>query len=324
MARQVIDLRTEEEKRGVTGLQKASQAIADLLLTLGKTEQIRRERQQLDRVATAVASGASTIEAISAVANQPPQFGTGIQGILQRIAGPFQPSPGGGIGRGIQEAIIGRALTPPKVPTIAGQRAAEAARTGAVPGTPEFERIAGGPTKPTKRKGFSFTELAAIGKSIPKTLDGINKEVGRTKIIGRDKRAQTDLVKAYKAAALEAGYETWTEDQQKQFDRKWDRLARAKWRPRKAISKETDKEINVGWNPNSQEVKAARKELKTGTKAPTPITDTDVRLQAAPDIKLDPIWPKLSKDQKEKVWTAFQAGRSSQEILDALKADGVR
>ncbi|GAG41328.1 unnamed protein product, partial [marine sediment metagenome] len=126
MARQILDLRTEEQKQGITGLQKSSQIIADILQDLGQGEQIRRERQQLDRIATAIAGGASTIEAINAAAKQPPEFSGGLSGILQRIGGGFQPPGGGGIRQSIQEAIIGqglrRATEPPPLLTREEQR----------------------------------------------------------------------------------------------------------------------------------------------------------------------------------------------------------
>lgn len=108
----LIDLRTQAQRQGITNLQQTSQAIAGILQTLGAAEQIRRERQQLDTITRAIAGGATTIEAINTAVNQAKQtqFGTGIQGILQKIGGAFQPSPGGGIGQSIQQMIIGQRL----------------------------------------------------------------------------------------------------------------------------------------------------------------------------------------------------------------------
>lgn len=116
MARQVlspIDLRTAEEKRGLSSSQRNLQAITEILGVLGQGEQIRRERQQLDRIATAVASGSSIIEAIKAAADQGPDISKGLPGILQRVGGAFQPpTAGGGIQQSLQQAIIGQALKP--------------------------------------------------------------------------------------------------------------------------------------------------------------------------------------------------------------------
>lgn len=125
MARQIlspIDLRTAEERRGLSSSQRNIQAIADILQALGQAEQTRRERQQLDRVATAIAGGATTNEAILAVANQPTEFGGGLPGILQRIGGGFQPPQRGGIRESLQMAIIGQALQPKPLLTRAEQR----------------------------------------------------------------------------------------------------------------------------------------------------------------------------------------------------------
>ena len=121
MARRIIDLRTEDQRQGITGLQKSSQIIADALLTLGRVEQTRRERQTLDRVAKAVASGASIIEAISA-ASQPTEFSGGLSGLLQKVGGGFAQPTGGGIMQSLQQSIIGQALKPKPLLTREEQR----------------------------------------------------------------------------------------------------------------------------------------------------------------------------------------------------------
>ena len=104
-----IDLRTAEQRQGITNTQRNVQAILGILNTIGKAEQVRRERQTLDRVTRAVASGATTIEAITAAAGQGPEFSGGASGLLQKIGGGFQPSPGG-VEQNIQTSIIGDAL----------------------------------------------------------------------------------------------------------------------------------------------------------------------------------------------------------------------
>lgn len=135
----LIDLRTTAEREGITKRQQTVQAIVNILKTVGAAEQ-----QTLDRITRAISSGATGIEAIAAVAGQKPEFGTGLPGILQRIGGMFQPSEGG-IGQGIQQAIIGQAISPKEALTIPQLRAKEAQRTRARPGTAEFEAIAEGP-----------------------------------------------------------------------------------------------------------------------------------------------------------------------------------
>ena len=323
MARQIlspIDIRTAEQRRGLSSSQRNIQAITSILQTIGAAEQKRRERETLDRIVRAIGQGKTDAEAIAAVAGQQPQFGGGVQGILQRIGGAFQPPGGGGIRQSIQQTIIGQrlqqALRPPRaqIPPGLEPTGATVGPTGAVTRRFGLPKAA----KPVKRKGFSFTEQRALGKAIPAALDAIAKQVERTAIKGRNKWAQADLIEPYKRVALEAGYETWSEDQRKQFDRKWDRLARAKFKPRKTISKETGKEINIGWNPNSPEVKQARRELRAGTTKTVvtkEITETDVRLQSAPDVRLDSIWGRLSNEQKKQILTQID---ENPENLDTI------
>lgn len=302
--RQVIDLRTSAEREGITGNVETIRAITGIMQILGQVEQKRRERETLDRVIRAIGEGATTAEAIAKVAGQPAQISGGISGILQKLGGAFQPSPGG-LKQSIQQAIIGQklqqALTPQvQIPEGLEPTGATVSPTGGV--TRRFTK----PTvpKPVERKGFSLAQTKALAEAIPKALDAIADRVDKTAIKGLNKRSQADLAKEYKNTALEAGYETWTEDQRKQFDRKWDRLARAKFKPRKAISKDTGGEINVGWNPNSPEVKQARKELRAGiqkTKVREEVSDTDVRLQSAPDVRLDPFWADLPDEEKKEI-----------------------
>lgn len=104
-----IDLRTSAEREGITKAQQTAQALNNILQTIGQAEQARQERQTLSRIATAIAGGATTIEAISAVAKQKAQFSGGLPGMVQRIGSAFQPSPGG-IERGIHENVIGSRL----------------------------------------------------------------------------------------------------------------------------------------------------------------------------------------------------------------------
>ncbi|KKL47156.1 hypothetical protein LCGC14_2338380, partial [marine sediment metagenome] len=103
-----IDLRSSAERQGVTRNQQTIQSIAGLFEIAGQAEQVRQDRQDLDRIARALAGGA-TIEAIAA-AKQKPEFSGGITGGLQRFASAFQPSPGG-IGQGIDERAIGSKLS---------------------------------------------------------------------------------------------------------------------------------------------------------------------------------------------------------------------
>ncbi len=126
-----IDIRTPQQRSGITNEQRNIQAITSILQTLGQGERVRRERQTLDRITRAIGEGATTIEAIAAAAKQDTQFGGGVSGILQRIGGAFQPpGGGGGIEQGIQQSIIGNALRRASTPK-AGRVAFPRGWTGA-------------------------------------------------------------------------------------------------------------------------------------------------------------------------------------------------
>lgn len=112
MARDVmspIDLRSPAERQGFTRNQQTIQAIAGIMQTIGEAEQARRDSQTLTRITRALASGKSMPEAIMATINQPTEFSGGVQGILQKAGGMFQPSPGL-MGKNLQQAMIGQAI----------------------------------------------------------------------------------------------------------------------------------------------------------------------------------------------------------------------
>jgi hypothetical protein len=153
-----LDLRTSAEREGITKAQQTAQAIQNILKTIGAAEQKRQERQTLDRVATAVAGGATTIEAIAAVSKQGPEFSGGLPGIIQRAGSAFQPSPGR-IGQGIDETVIGSRLSQILNPSLLSpeeQRQAARIKGG-------LEAPAGdGVAKPTKQQTQRDRDLAII------------------------------------------------------------------------------------------------------------------------------------------------------------------
>ena len=107
MATRLRSSRIEEASRG-------SDQIAALFDTIGKKEQIRQQRQQLDRVSSLVATAqqegrSPSISEILSTLNQPAQFDSGFGGILQNIGSRFQPQ-GGGFGDQIKGGIVSDAL----------------------------------------------------------------------------------------------------------------------------------------------------------------------------------------------------------------------
>ena len=166
MARQVLpmlDLRAPEQKMGLSSSQRNIQAITGILQVLGQAEQVRRERDTLDRITRAIGEGKTNAEAIKAVieaSQQQPRLGTGIPGILQRIGGAFQPSPGGGIGQSIQQSIVGQRLqqmlsqqTEPEPFTLGPGQVRFAGS-----GTP----VAGVPAKPPTKTNLQAQEIMKL------------------------------------------------------------------------------------------------------------------------------------------------------------------
>ena len=131
-----IDLRTADERRGLSESQALARSLKGILQTITQGEKVRQERQQLDRIATAIAGGASTIEAIAAAANEPTEFAPGIRGRLQKAVGSFGPQ-GGGIGEQIQKSVISdalrKALQPPGLLTPEEQREGALIKSGIKP-----------------------------------------------------------------------------------------------------------------------------------------------------------------------------------------------
>ncbi|KKN73476.1 hypothetical protein LCGC14_0400510 [marine sediment metagenome] len=313
MAQQVLSL--GRLRRPTEGTERGAQAIANLLQTLGVAEKKRRERQTLDRIARAMAGGATDVEAIAAVAGQQqePQFSGGIPGILQRIGGAFQPQ-GGGIRESIQQTIIGQrlkqALTPKtQIPTGFEPTGVTVGPTGGV------TRRFGKPTT-KQQKAYTPNELLNVRKSVQAGLGNLKE----TRIAGNNAISQDNFIEEYKQKAAEFGYSGASNRQQKQFDAVFDKKARRKSKrfDTSTVNATGDK-IKLGWNPNSPEVKQARKELRAGVQAKDTatqeISDTNVRLQSAPDIRLDSVWDRLSDEQKKQILTQID---QNPENLDTI------
>lgn len=197
-----IDLRTAAERQGITRNMQFAQSLTRILETAGRKEQVRQERQTLDRIATAIAGGATTIEAISAVAKQRPEFGGGFTGGLQRFASAFQPSPGR-IGRGIQETTIGsrlREILSPSLLSPEEQTKAAKIKAGLLPRAEEapkaFEQTAAG--KARDRDIKFLTDRHKTGENKGKLMSTpVQQEAARRRLranpsLGDIKQGQID------------------------------------------------------------------------------------------------------------------------------------
>lgn len=192
MAQQVVNI--GRLRRSTEGAQRGANQIRELLESIGRVEQTRRERQQLDRVARAVASGATTIEAISAAADQPTEFSGGLSGLLQKVGGRFQPPSTGGVRQSIQQAIIGRALRPKPLLTREEQREKAIFGTKRRPGetTQPFEQ-----TKPEKARNRDIKILTETDKAGAIKATEVQKSSARRRLrknpsIGEVPPGQTD------------------------------------------------------------------------------------------------------------------------------------
>jgi len=253
LATGVVDFRPEAER----DRQRTQQAMAGLLDTIGRAEKARRDSQTLDRVARAISTGATTVEAISAAANQGPEFSSGFQGILQKISGGFS-EPGGSARESIIQSIIGQKLSKSRDPLETDLMKARIdemgrERVGAMPYavtqmTPEQkerwldeygksvtvqtgekllkpeQRQERAETEFIEKVGMSSTERSNALKSIEGIFESTPQGAGRWggwKIGIQDYERET-VIGMYKQWLTEQGYEPMTSRRKERLDEIWD------------------------------------------------------------------------------------------------------
>ncbi len=171
-----------------------TQAAAGLLRILGEGERMRRDRALTDNILNIISEGADpqvTQQKISQALTESIAFSPGIQGVLQRLSGQFAgPS---NVRQGLTGELLTQSLRGRKTPTIAQQRATQATKTGAVPGTAEFEKIAKGPSAPRPTKRTAADEILKIRDRKIKT--GAIKEGSKADLalLGRGEKAAKTL-----------------------------------------------------------------------------------------------------------------------------------
>ncbi len=133
MARQnvlpAIDLRSPQEKKGLSQSEAFVQSILPILQTIGQAQKVQQDRQDLETISRQMALGVPIEQAIQSVASQKPQFDEGFRGGLQRLGSAFAPQGARPTDR-LQEGILGQQLKQALAPA---------------PVTPAFEQ-----TKPEK------------------------------------------------------------------------------------------------------------------------------------------------------------------------------
>ena len=86
-----------------------SQQIRSFLDQIGKAEQQRQEKQQLNAILESISGGGATIQDIVAAAQGETRFDKGLGGLFQRFSAGTVPEPGR-IGKQIQEGVISEEL----------------------------------------------------------------------------------------------------------------------------------------------------------------------------------------------------------------------
>lgn len=182
-------------RSGAERTQAASQQLFQLFDRIGKQEQIRQQRQQLDRVSTLVTTAQAegrnpSLSEIMKSINQPAQFDPGIGGIFQNISSRFQPQ-GGGLNEQVQTGIVSdalrRALQPGSTEIPAGLEVSGAR-------TDEFGRITGKSfARPTASSTTRPTGQSAESKDFDRDIKVLND--ADTKGVRKANKSQVDAAK---------------------------------------------------------------------------------------------------------------------------------
>lgn len=317
-------------------------AISGILDVIGKAEQTRQNDIQRVSLIEAIKGSRTQEEAMSNILDvmrKPETFSPGFSGFIQQIASGFKP-----LDRDLTEVVgdsfIARAL---RLPTEFEEEQQQAQIEATKALTKQRESIATGFAREQKlttlalarqrlKKAekpvvFKLTDIKNIRTIINTSLSNIEGTPLKSVIPGKKGITQDSIIEAYKLKAAEVGYSELGKFQQKQFDAAWDTLAKRIQKRKQATLDKTlgGGKVKLGWNPNSPEVKAARRELKAKTarirKQTRPFIEGDVRLVRPPDIRLESIWGGLSDEQKKQILTQIdQNPRDLEKIITNILA----
>ena len=341
----VIDLTSPEGR-----FEPDVRAITTIIESIGRAETLRQQRLLNTSIINVLQSGGTPDQIEAGLINaalqaQTPQFDTGLAGALQKFGSGFARPPGADI----TSALATRALKPKKTASIADQRAAEAARTGAKPGTAEFERIASGPAK---GKEIGPTDQTKLEKNLARDVKILQNE----KITSAVKRAAKRRIRANEIAP---NITPDTED----YSEFLDKSLREKFKPGPGFKfgKSTDKrfgkkayisglkkakdnflaqgineasveaDFNNWWDSKVAEEAdqtlqkfESRDNFGRATKGKA-ITSDSVRLQSAPDVRLDGIWGQLTIDQRKSILKKLDENPANiEEIIARIQSADIR
>lgn len=301
--RQILDLRTQAQRQGISRTQQTAQAIADILKTTGKAAQVWRERQTLDRITRAISEGATTVEAIAAATRQEPQFSTGIPGALQRFGGAFQPSTGG-----MQQAIIGNVLQQAleqSSPLYQSRLQSEKART-AYWSRPKQVPTPSPVMKMVKEGLLTLEEGKGLAR---KDEEGNLTEKDIISIMHTIERALASTYTVLNEPISGAKYAERRNYYAQQLD----------------IYRKRLDELRAERTPSGLEGEEAWHEIETEEAPTEPTAETkSLTMPKAPRPELEDVWPKLSDEQKSKVTRALMNKASIEEIKAALSLEGIK
>lgn len=309
-------------------------AIGELLGKISQIKQQRSQRQLTSGLLSIIASGGDSQDISGYLSGQDVSlagqtftrpgakaYPSGIAGFLPRLFDTINPMASAQMGStSLESAIMGQMLKSTLDPTADLRTEALRERIE----TSKFRRQPK-PTKPPK--GFTLNEATKIRSQIGEIEIEKRDIPGWGKGQKKNVLFQEDILKRYIESVSQLNLNP---AQRKHFDKMWDIQMRRRQTPREQKDK-TGNIIKVGWNPKSPEVREARKQLQTAPasqmqtqpKGQTMPFAESVKAQSAPATELDAVWPKLTVEQKEKVWAAFEKGIPPEEIIEALKTDGV-
>lgn len=326
-------------------------AFVKIFETLGQFEGMRQKRMMSSDILSILSQGGG-VEDIAGVvqAHQRPQFDTGLQGLLQRIAAPFAQAPGAGITDMMLKETMESAfktISPSQQitqfrlqninrlkakPERTAEEEAELKRL--IGPTPlvqigqkllsEEERIAQAKREHEKAmadKSFGESDIRYFHEDMRKIIGATPKTDIKGRI--RNVHLQRSILKEYIDLAQMRGYSAWNKTQQEQFDKVWDREVARLGKPRKERDNQGNV-VTVGWNPNSAEVKQARKQLRKETAVEEKFpSKTSVKGMGEAEAKrrVLSIWALYSEDVRKAIEDAVEMGFS---YLRILETDEVR
>jgi hypothetical protein len=280
---QVIDLRSPQQRMGISESQQNIEAIGQILQTAGQYEQQRQTRFKLDQIGKLSSQGA-TLPQIIGILNSQPKFNTGVSGILQKVASMYQPRGNqDALNQGILGAIINRAAgerQPSKIELEQAQADLEltqsrtAANKAAATMRQQQAQAEAEAAKPIKKKRSDFMDEAI--QNAKKTKVGKNY-------------TQANLLDAWQEYKKVKDYDSKSDAEKRQLWSLWNSKIESKNKKTNRLQQMVGMDGEYEWNPNTAS-------------------------------ELEPYWQDLPDDEKQEIEDALKTDPNNlSEILRILK-----